>query len=341
MASPLSAPNRASPPRRPGAAIALFFLAPLVGEFLLGNLPLTFLAAMIVLAPLYGGGALLIRETSRRLGLSWAGMLILCLTFGIIEEVFVTQSLFNPNYLGLRLLDPAYIPALGMSGWWTVYVLSLHAFWSTAVPIALMETLTPGSRRTPWFGPIGLVLTAVVFLFGCTMLLRMELAKGFVASPAQFGWSAAVVVGLIALAVYVGRRVGLAPAVPGRQTPSWLAVIAAALVTGAVFFALTQFLLGASPWGAALGMIVLWTALGAVVARWSRAAGWGERHRLALTAGFVLTYAWHGFVQVPSVGNASRTLDLVADVLFATAAVVLLAFAARRVRREEIAAGSL
>ena len=38
------------------------FVAPLVAEFLLGNLPIKLLPALIVLAPMYGGGALLIRE---------------------------------------------------------------------------------------------------------------------------------------------------------------------------------------------------------------------------------------------------------------------------------------
>ena len=47
-------------------ALALMFTAPLVAEFLLGNLPIKLLPALIVLAPMYGGGALLIREMARR-----------------------------------------------------------------------------------------------------------------------------------------------------------------------------------------------------------------------------------------------------------------------------------
>jgi hypothetical protein len=40
------------------AAVTLFFLAPLVAEFLLGDFPATWLALIIVLAPMYGGGAI-------------------------------------------------------------------------------------------------------------------------------------------------------------------------------------------------------------------------------------------------------------------------------------------
>ena len=49
-------------------ALGLVFVAPLVAEFLLGNLPIKLLPALIVLAPMYGGGALLIRESVRRTG---------------------------------------------------------------------------------------------------------------------------------------------------------------------------------------------------------------------------------------------------------------------------------
>src|SRR3712207_861530 len=91
--------------RRVAPAVGLFFLAPLVAEFLLGNLPITLLPAIIALAPMYGGGALLIREVARRRGLGWSRIIPLALAYGILEEGLTTQSLFNPNYAGQRLLD--------------------------------------------------------------------------------------------------------------------------------------------------------------------------------------------------------------------------------------------
>src|SRR5947209_3470482 len=86
-----------------GPVIGLFFTAPLVAEFLLGNLPIKLLAALIVLAPMYGGGAVLIREIVRRSGRGWPSILLLGMAYGIFEEAYVTQSLFNPNYLKLNL----------------------------------------------------------------------------------------------------------------------------------------------------------------------------------------------------------------------------------------------
>ena len=82
---------------RIAATVSLFFLAPFVGEFLLGNLPVNMFYLIPMLALLYGSGALLIRETAVRLNLDRGGVLLLCLVYGIIEEAFNTQSLFDPK----------------------------------------------------------------------------------------------------------------------------------------------------------------------------------------------------------------------------------------------------
>ncbi len=59
------------------AALTLFFIAPLVAEFLLGDFPITFLSPLILMTPFYGGGALLIRELTRRTGRGWPAILLL------------------------------------------------------------------------------------------------------------------------------------------------------------------------------------------------------------------------------------------------------------------------
>jgi hypothetical protein len=96
-------------------------------------------------------------------------MIVLGLAYAVIEEAFVTETLFNPDYLGLRLLDYGYISSLGIGAWWTVFVLAIHTIWSTSVPIALVESLTPEARRTPWLGNLGLAVTAILFVIGCIL----------------------------------------------------------------------------------------------------------------------------------------------------------------------------
>lgn len=95
----------------------------------------------------------------------WSTILLLALAYGIVEEAFATQSLFNPNFVGQHLLEHAYLPVLGIGGWWTPFVLTLHTVWSISVPIALVEALA----RAPWLvGVASLVLVsaflAVTFL---------------------------------------------------------------------------------------------------------------------------------------------------------------------------------
>lgn len=320
--------------RRVLPALGLFFLAPLVGEFLLGNMPVTWLGALVVLAPLYGGGALLIREVSRRAGLGWPGLVVLGLTFGVIEEAFATQSLFNPNYLGLRLLDDGFIPSLGIGLWWTVFVLSLHTVWSTMVPIALMETLTPGRRRQPWLGRVGLGVSAALFILGCVAIASFEWKKGFVARPGQFAGAGVVVTGLIVVAFVAGRQSRAAPVARSAPAPWWGGLVA--LLSGFGFFALVWVhgRVGAGLY--ATGTVALWAATAWRLITWARRTGWSERHRLGVAAGFLLTYVWHGFVQHPSVGQPTAAVDLAGDVIFGLGALALLALAARRARLDPL-----
>ncbi len=79
------------------------------------------------------------------------------MAYAIFEEAFTTQSLFNPNYLKLNLglLTPAFIPALGISAWWTLWMLMVHGIWSISTPIALVEACVPDRARTPWLGALG------------------------------------------------------------------------------------------------------------------------------------------------------------------------------------------
>src|SRR5271170_3051021 len=180
-------------------AIGLFFLAPLIAEFLLGDLPISMLPVILVLAPMYGGGALLIREVVRRAGRGWPSIVVLALAYGIIEEAYTTQSLFNPNYLklNLHLLQPAYIPALGIGAWWTIFVLTLHTAWSVSTSIALVEAAVPDRAEVPWLGGVGLTVTSLLFALGVFATTRYQLKQdAFRASHAQV-----ITAGLICVAL--------------------------------------------------------------------------------------------------------------------------------------------
>jgi hypothetical protein len=276
---------------------------------------------------MYGGAALLIREGARRTGRGWPSILVLGLAFGFLEEAFTTQSLFNPDYLklGMRLLEPAYLPSLGIGAWWTVFVLTLHTVWSIATPIALVEALVGDRAFRPWLGRSGLAVTGLLFVFGVVATTAFTLqGDPFLASPAQLAASAVLCVVLIAVAFAL--RPSARPARAPGSVPSFWLVGAVALGACSAFLLVPN----TWGWGAVGAYLVLELAALAAVAQWSRRASWDGRHRLALAGGATLAYAWHAFPQTPVVGGADPSTDLVGNVVFAFGALALLLIAARR-----------
>jgi hypothetical protein len=308
--------------RRIAPAAALFLLAPLVAEFLLGDLPLTYLAALVILAPMYGGGALLIRELTRRTGRGWPTMLILALAYGVLEEGITTQSLFDPDYAHAHLLDRGFVPALGIAVPWTLYVLTLHTVWSIGVPIALVEVCTPARRTDPWLGRTGTVVTAVLLTLGAAITLALSYSSDHFLAPVP---ALAVVVLVVVALVVIAFRLPDVAHRAGPVPPPW-ALMILALAAGAVFelgFRLPTWL--------AVAAILVATGTVAVLTRtWSARPGWSDAHRLALAAGALLTYAWHAFISHPVIA-ASGTLTMVSHIVFAAGAVALLILARRRV----------
>ena len=107
---------------------------------------------------------------SRRAGKGWPTIFLLAVAYGVVEEGLACQTLFNPSYFGFNLLREAYIPALGMGVWWTLFVLTLHTVWSICVPIAVIESLVPERATTPWLGWPGLAISAVLYVLGSALV---------------------------------------------------------------------------------------------------------------------------------------------------------------------------
>ena len=310
--------------RRAAPALALFFLAPLVAEFLLGDFTVAQLPFLVLLAPAYGGAAVLIREVTRRTGRGWPTMLLLALAYGVLEEGLETQSLFNPGYLNAHLLDSGYVPALGIAVPWTLFVLTLHTVWSMSVPIALAEQWHSDRRTTPWLGRTGLTVSAILAALGAAGTFAVSYADGhYLAGGGQLVATVLIVLALVVVALRLPRtRRPLA-----GPTPRPGQILAATLIAGAVFEVAT--LLPTVP-----GIIALAVAIVAVTAAlltWSRHAGWTPAHTLAAAAGGLLTYAWHSFLASP-VTKGPHLLVPISHVTFAALAVLLLLLEYRRVR---------
>jgi hypothetical protein len=314
------------------AAVGLIFLSPFIAEFLLGNIPITMLYLLPVLALLYGGGCILIRETAVRLKLGWNGILILCLAYGIVEEAFVTQSLFDPNYLGLRLLDYGYIKKLGIGSWWSAYVLGLHVIWSTAVPIGLIEYLSPKTRNHPFLGKSGFIIAAVLFSLVCILPVLGRQKNQFMASTGQFVFSLVVVLILIALAIIIGR-IKKTKVAADRRIPGAIITVISSFLLSSAWMAMTLLMKTISAGWNVAGMFLLFGSGCALFWYWSNSSGWSWKHSMALIGGLLLTYIWHGFVQFPSVGSLSRLTDAIGNTIFSCIAILLFWLAWRRTEK--------
>ncbi|MEU7832056.1 hypothetical protein [Nonomuraea sp. NPDC049129] len=331
-------------------AIGLFFLAPLTAEYLMGNAPITHIQNLLGLAPLYGGGALLIREFARRTGRGWPAMMTLALAYGMIEEAFVTQTLWDSNWVvGAHTLEYGFIPELGLAGPWTLFMVGVHTVFSISAPIAVAETLAGSRRTTPWLGKIGLTVAGVLYAVVALGSGVAQAVFGRHASALQLIGAGVVIAAIIVVGIRLPRRTTDVTLLPGRAPSPWVAG-ALAMVAGAVFVLLyavdpngfTPWLAEAIPlpaWLSVVSYLTLFVTVATVVVRWSHRAGWSQAHRLALAGGAMLTYAWHSFPQrnitptVPPTKPTSLAEDLAGNAILTAGAVALLIVAALRLRR--------
>ena len=310
-------------------ALTLLLLAPIVAEFLLGDFTVRQLGFVAFFIPQYGGGALLVRELTRRWRRGWPTMVLLALAYALVQEGLTTQSLFNPNYANERLLDYGYIEALGTSLNWTVFVLTLHVVWSIGSSIALAEGLSGGRWDLPWLGTGGLTITAVVFVIGCGLTIGSTyVTYPYTASPSQL----ATVSILAATAIYAAFRLFRNHSARGRgSVPSVWIVGATSFLLCSAFHLLYDHGHGHGlPAGVTLaGMLALEAIAIVSFSIWSRREGWTSRHPLAAASGAILTYGWVGLTRmigdsVTGLGMPATTADFIGQVLLLAAIVALI-----------------
>ncbi|SCE80409.1 hypothetical protein [Micromonospora mirobrigensis] len=321
--------------RRVAPAAGLLVLAPWTAECSWGGFAVTdFPLVVIFLAPMYGGAAVLIRETVRRTGAGWPAVVLLATAFGVVQAGLVDQSLFNPAFLAdteyadtQASADSTHVPVLGISAQQASVYLVNHIALSICAPIALVESMmSPARRRAPWLGRIGLVVVGALYLLGSLLIFSDESGrKGFLASPLQLTTAAVLPLVLVGAALLPRWRQAPQRSVARSPHPA---------LPGLLVFVGFLAVNSVPGWAGVAVLAAVAILVGTLVVRWSRRAGWGQRHVLATVAGALLAVAAMAYA-APPYAAASPGMALASDVLASVIILVLLSTAWTRIRRQE------
>jgi len=319
--------------RRISPAILLFFLAPLIAEFLLGDLTIEQLPALFALAPLYGGGAILIREMVRRTGRTWPTFLLLALAYALVEEALLTQSLFNPNYLHLRLIDYGLVPALGTALPWDFFVLGIHIGWSLAVPIGLVESLFWERRAVPWLKLPGMLVVIALLSAGALLVMRFSLSQTtFRASPVELLISGLLVLIAVATAFRTFPRRQPTPDSTLRAPVHPLIIGTITLLGGSTFVLANSQGKAHLPWPAtALLELAIAAAILGFFAWANARKRWTAAQTWSAATGGMLCYAWLGYTVDRGLHGPGHAAS---HSIFVVVAVLAAAWAGLRVFRQ-------
>ncbi|MFD0905321.1 hypothetical protein [Actinomadura sediminis] len=319
-------------PRRMALVVALLLLSPICAEYLIGydqiiGRPLVLLGGLLILAPLYGTVAVLIREAARRTGRGWPTIVLLGAAFGLVQAGLIDQSLFNPDFVDEPSWDrdrlPTHIPELGLSAKYLLSFVAGHVIWSFGAPIAVIEACAPRYAKRPWLGRTGIATMVVLYGLGAAIICR-EHTEDFMASPAQLGTTAAIAVLLGIAAFAIPRRSG---PVSGRVPPPW------AVGCGAVVLWGTHQLAPASWAGVALSALALTLAAGCLL-RYAGRRGWNHRHLLAAGGAALVVNSALAFVVEP-LGETSYPVKYAVNTVFLLGVLLLLGLIDHRLRRSK------
>lgn len=301
--------------------------------------PFTFLLLPLLMV-MYGAGVLLIREAVVRVGGGWPSLALLGVAYQLAEDGLGLQALTSEKMYGAADWG---VRALGLNlSYWEGQI-GVHVVLSVLVPIAIVDLLFPQRRSEPYLRTGGLVTTgvlAVVGVLGLRFLISADQHPGY---QTPVGWTLFFLAGIAVLAyvalLVVPRRRTPERRIEGRRVPP-VGVVGFVSMYLTMAFLTTVLPLGLDGDTMLMGdmmtpvmrlFIGLMTGVpfAIVVARWRRSAAWGDRHRIWLIGGILVS---HSVFMMPATVTA-MVLGAVATVL----QVVLLIMLAKHVSRRETA----
>lgn len=327
--------------RRIGPALTLMFLAPLIAEVLPGATRISSLFVFPIEVCIWGGGALLIREAARRLGLGWLHMLFLALALALIEEFIVQQTSLAPMVVQIVPGEP-FARAFGVNYVYLLWALGYEATFVVLVPIMLTELIFRSRRRDPWLRLPGSIVVGALFMgasfpawYMWTQIARPQVFKVPVYHPPV----ATLSIGLILIALLILIATGPlrsrfeAPRKPLAPLAPW-ALALCGFIAAAIWYGLVLLSFGIEPRFPPAAAVTAGVAVAVAVIyllpRFSAHPAWNDAHRMALVFGTIvgaMSVSFAGFIY------ATLPLDLYGKILLDVLALAGLIALARRLRR--------
>ena len=314
-------------PRGIAPALTLMVLAPLVAEVLSGATRLSYIFVLLPEILVWGGGALLIRETVRRWGGGWPSMLSLGLCLSIAEEFLIQQTSLAPlPWLGNI---PSYGRVWGINWPYFLFMLGYESVLVVMVPVQLTELLFPHRRNVPWLRRRGLIIVSALFLFGSRIAWYAwtQRARPMIFHvPKYTPPTITLALGALAIALLTtlayALRNSTPPATNTGKSPTWLVAL------GTLFFGFPWYILmtlvfaprSVSLWIPMLGGAI-WPILALlVVRRWTSSSNWAGLQRWALVSSATLVCMVAGF----SGSSTWLRIDLIGKIAMNVIAAALL-----------------
>lgn len=302
--------------------------APVCAEYLQAYLTSTGevgtqLAGLLVLGPLYGGAALLIREVAVRTGRGWRGILLLAAAFGTLMPGLIDLSLWTersadvPYWADMR--QATLVEPLGLAVYPLVTWVLGHVLFSIGAPLAMLDALAPRHRGRPLLGRPGVAVVAALFVVAAALIHHDLRSPETLPTAAQAAGVVVAVTVLIVLALSAWGR-------PSVRQERWAWWTPGRALVGALAAAATFDLLPWSWWGSGALVAVLAVAATTVV-RASSGRSWDLRHVTALAVGALVARCLIGFLTpTPPEVDLAAKLTQNAVLLSLTVAVGRLAW---------------
>jgi hypothetical protein len=154
------------------AILTLVLIAPVLTEIVSGNTPPHALLRPridLFLIAVYSLPLLVIRETAIRCRLGTAGVFLLGLAYGLLNEGLIAQTLIRYQRVPMPNFD-GYLCASGINFSWAALILPWHALMAVIFPIALLGFWFPSCAQSTWLGKRAFAVLALVVAGGSAFL---------------------------------------------------------------------------------------------------------------------------------------------------------------------------